>query len=90
MKKVLVGMFALVMCAGMAMAEDWCAAAICKNCGMYYEHTISNKVKGNAIAEAKSRLRAIHASSGCKRAYIVGWADKGACPSPEAVKKNGE
>lgn len=92
MKKVAIGMAVLALCAGMAMAEEteWCAAAICTKCKQYYEHTIPETSKGMAIKAAKNRLKLIHDNKDCKVPNIKGWADKGACPSPVAVERNGE
>ncbi len=92
MKKVLAVLFALAVCAGMAMAKEteWCAAAICTKCKQYYEHTIPESTKARAITEAKKRFKLIHNNKDCEVPDIKGWADKGACPSPVAVERNGE
>ena len=80
MKKVLVGMFALVACAGMAMAEvTYCVTVRCSDCndgkGHVYElMSISGKSQSDCEKKAKELVCDHHPSH--KKAASA----KGYCP----------
>ena len=80
MKKVLVGMFALVVCAGMAMAEvTYCVTVKCNLCnnrkGEVYE-LMSITGKDQADCEKKAKDYVCSHSSTVKKAVSA----KGYCP----------
>lgn len=90
MKKVLVGIFALVVCAGMAVAEsqNWCATAKCYTCGKIVEITQGAETSSEAEAKALAKLKNEHFpkckyNRGRNGPKVLAWSAIGACPAPK-------